>query len=566
MCGIAGVFGPGNVQAMLETLKHRGPDSQGVFYQEPVQLGATRLAILDLKNGDQPMTNQRGTLTVVHNGEIYNFEELRQLLEQKGYTFQTQSDTEVILASYEEWGTECLHRFNGMFAFAIWDSEKRRLMLARDRMGVKPLYWSLVQNRLLFASEAKAILKEFPSSPELEHSFYNFECPLFEKTLFKDIQMLLPGHFLLFDGERLKIEQYWNIPQHSTSKITLEEAVEELHWLICDSVKLRLKSDVPLGVFASGGIDSAILASLSNTKFLYTCNYPLGAPYDESEYWAVLESYLNINGVQVRPQPEDLEQFLQSIIYYLDSPIATASSLSEFMLAKRAAQDVKVVLGGQGADEIFGGYVRYMVMLSENQKDKIFQNYSHLIQFANPAPSGSSFSERYFNLSNRGLRNGLGDFFQPYFSTGRSRIDEMGLCDMDFVLPSLLTMNDRAAAHVGIENRTPFLDYRIVEFAFRLPQQMKIQNGVTKFILREASKGIIPEQIRTRPDKKGLVTPAPLWLNHELRGWASHLSERLHKRGIVWPEPKSRGEFDRYLYSKICLELWFQNFFPDYSS
>ena len=565
MCGIAGLWGKGNIERMVRSLIHRGPDGTGFFHDREVQLGTARLAILDLQNGKQPMTSEDGKKTIVHNGEVYNYIEIRELLRQKGYRFKTETDTEVILYSYAEWGADCLSRFNGMFAFAIWDADREELFLARDRVGVKPLFWAHVANRFLFASEIKSILQEYPSTPEVPETFYSFECPVFEKTLFHGIHSLLPGTFLRFDGRNVMTHQYWKIQENAAEeKISQAEAVEKLSWLVRDAVRLRMRSDTPIGLFLSGGIDSALLASLSEVKDVYSCRYALGPNYDEFDYVRLLSEELQLTPVCVTPSAEDLEQNLKEIIYFLDHPIATASTLSEFMLAKRASKDVKVVLGGQGADEIFGGYVRYLVMLAQNFQGKQFEGYESLTSFFQQQPEDLSFDERYFFLTNRGRSNHNHKSFVSFFNSSRSRIDQMGLCDMVFVLPSLLTMNDRAAAHVGIENRTPYLDYRIVEFAFQLPQQLKIQDGISKFVLREVCKGLVPKQILQRTDKKGLVTPVSVWLNGPLRNWAIHLSEALTKRGLAQVYPKSRGEFDRYLYTRISLELWFQNFFPDF--
>src|SRR3990172_5320744 len=285
MCGIAGIWGRGDIRGMVRSLEHRGPDSEGYFEHDCVKLGIRRLAILDLEKGGQPILNESGTRAIIHNGEVYNCEEIREQLSKKGYRFRTRTDTEVILYSYQEWGIECLHRFNGMFAFAIWDGPAKKLFLARDRVGVKPLYWAHVENRFLFASEIKGILQEYSTVPELDSSFFNFECPIFQKTLFRNIQTVLPGHYVIFDGENVETKQYWKISDKASEMGMSEgEAVEELSWLLRDSVRLRMKSDVPVGLFASGGMDSAIIAILSGVKFLYSCRYPLGPVYDEFHY------------------------------------------------------------------------------------------------------------------------------------------------------------------------------------------------------------------------------------------------------------------------------------------
>ncbi len=555
---------------MVEILAHRGPDEDGFFEGGPVHLGVRRLKVIDLVTGSQPIASEDGRVVVVYNGEIFNFKELRKELSALGHTFRTKTDTEVLVHGYEQWGEGLLDRLNGQFAFALWDGEK--IFLARDRMGEKPLYFAMDGDRLIFASEIKAILTQFPSAPDLDESFWVYDASVLGRTIFKGVRELLPAHRLVYDGKELDIRPYWEIPAGPASTRSEKDLVEELRELVIDAVNIRMVADVPVGMFLSGGMDSAAIACIARPKTAFSCYFPLGEKYEEVHFAKIIAEKIGARHVIVQPKPEDFRSRLKRVIWHLDQPIATASTISEFLLAEAAQKEgVKVILGGQGADEIFAGYVRYLLMIAEDRLARASEmaNYHSLARifwgprvFEDPAA-------RYFQLVRRIAPADEGPFvgkIREIFSRHDELVDKMGCYDAMISLPSLLTMNDRACAAYGLENRCPFLDHRIVEFAFRLPPGMKVDGVVTKSLLRKALRGIVPDVVLDRKDKKGLVVPVEQWMAGPLLAWARDLQSRLAGR-ISLPEKSGngRGEFDRSEYTRVCLELWFENFFPNVS-
>jgi asparagine synthase (glutamine-hydrolysing) len=573
MCGIAGIFsndanekrdilGP-----MMENLVHRGPDEEGVFKDEKVHLGVRRLRVIDLVTGSQPIKNEDGNIVVVYNGEIFNFKELRLELQAAGHVFATQTDTEVLVHGYEQWGQEVVDRLNGQFAFALWDGQK--LFIARDRMGEKPLYYAMHEGRLIFASEIKAILTHVPSHPDIDESFWVFDAPVMGRTIFAGIHELPAAHWMTYDGRNLQIGRYWEIPNGPISEKSETELVDELRELLIDAVNIRMVADVPVGMFLSGGIDSAAIACIAKPDVAFSCHFPLGEKFDELHYAQTVARQIKARHVVVSPTYDDMRSRLRRVIRHLDQPIATASTISEFMLAEAAQKDgVKVILGGQGADEIFGGYIRYLLMSIEEGMGRSpeLKNYHSLARYFWTPTMFENPAKRYFRLIHRATPADERPYIknvEKLFSRHQDLLDKMGFCDTHISLPSLLTMNDRACASYGLENRCPFLDHRIVEFAFRLPPGLKIQQRTTKAILRKALRGIVPDQILDRNDKKGLVVPFRRWLTGPLAHWAERLEFQLAAR-LQIPKGSGRGEFDRAFYTRVCLELWFQNYFPDY--
>ncbi|MDP8255460.1 MAG: asparagine synthase (glutamine-hydrolyzing) [Candidatus Alcyoniella australis] len=572
MCGIAGIWttkdfppdqGP-DVGPMTRILAHRGPDEEAIWREGPVQLGVRRLRVIDLVTGSQPMFNEDRSIVVVFNGEIYNFKQLRAELE-ADHEFRTNSDTEVIVHAYEQWGVDCLQHFNGMFAFALYDGQ--RLLVARDRIGEKPLYYSLRPEGLFLASEVKSLLTQFQSEPEIDEHFWTFDAAVGERSLFKGIKTLPPAHYLLFDGKRLEERRYWDLLDQGDPIKDEQQAVDELRWLLEDSVKLRMIADVPVGMFLSGGLDSALIACLSGPQLAYSCHFPLGEAFAEIEYARMVARHAKIELVEVTPTPDEMREMLPKIVWNLDMPIATASPLGEFSLARKARERVKVILGGQGADETFGGYVRYLLMNLEHEMSRAPQlsSYHDLARYFWSENTFRDPAHRYFELISRSS-TGPGEpreLIERLFSNHTGIVDRMGYADLHVGLPSLLQMNDRAASAYGLENRCPFLDHRIVEFGFRLPNQMKIDGFSTKVLLRKVARGIVPDPVIDRKDKKGLVVPFHRWLTGELSVWARELIESLHAR-IEPGGREQRGQFDRHSYTLVCLELWFRNFFPDW--
>ena len=560
MCGIAGFWGKGDITEATEMLFHRGPDASGTTTIGPVSLGNRRLRVIDLKSGHQPMTNENATIILVFNGMIFNYRELRNELK-KTHLFKSQSDTEVIVHAYEEWGEKCLERFIGMYAFALWDGKE--LFLARDRMGEKPLYYTTQSRgriRFAFASEIKSLLTMVDAVPDLEEDFWSFETSVGDRTLFKGINTLPPGCFLRFDGKKTRIKRYWEVPSCDGPYKNDDYYVEKLRWLLHDAVKLRLRSDVPVGVFLSGGLDSSIIACLAKPDTVFSCRYPYGPLFDEFEHAQTVARHVGAKHLVIQPTPADFRRDFPRIIWHLDQPIATASPIGEFSLARLASEHVKVVLGGQGADECFGGYVRNLLMTIEEGlgSHEALRHYLPLARFFWNPGMFQDYAHRYFQLIRRGSHESGLDLVRAAFSKHSHLVDQMGRADIELSLPSLITMNDRAAAAWGLENRTPFLDHRIVEFAFQLPPELKIHEMQQKVILRKVARGLVPDSIIDRKDKKGLIVPIRPWMKKDLRPWANSLIKSLLGSSFskLIPEGDNlRGEFDGREYTLMSLHL-----------
>ena len=561
MCGIAGAYGPADIRRMTEVLHHRGPDDEGFFSDGPVQFGARRLAIIDLTTGHQPLSTADGSHWITYNGELFNYVEIRNELERLGYQFKTTSDTEVVVTAYQAWGPQCLDRFIGMFAFAIWDG--RQIFIARDRLGEKPVYYWTRGDRFLFASEIKGLLVEVPPEPILDDSFSVLESVLEPNTLFKGIKALEPGSYLVYDGQTTTVKRYWSIPEGPIDGRSAADLTSELRWLLEDAVRLRLRSDVPIGLFLSGGLDSSLLAALARPKKTFTCHLPYGPAYDESHYARLMSDAVGSEMHAATVGPDDFRRDFSRVIWHLEQPIATTSSIAEFALARLASQHVKVAIGGQGADEAFGGYVRYALLAEEERigASPLFREYHPLARLLWGPQVFGPLADRYFRLIQRGVGSDAPlQEVRRIFGRPGSLVDRMGAVDFKMTFPSLITMNDRAAAAFGVENRTPLLDHRLVEFAFRLPAELKLHGGQTKILLRQASRGLVPDAIIDRVEKKGLGVPVGRWLQNELKDWAGELSSSLERRGIQLRAAHDRGEFDRTLFTRVSLELWFRTF------
>ncbi len=561
MCGIAGAYGPADIRAMIRTLTHRGPDDEGFYVDGPLQFGARRLAIIDLNTGHQPLSTATGSHWITYNGELFNYLEVRKELEQQGFRFNTTSDTEVVVTAYQAWGARCLERFVGMFAFAIWDG--REIFIARDRLGEKPLYYWSMGGRFLFASEIKALLVEVEPEPSLDDRFAVLEASLEPDTLFRGIRALEPGCFLTFDGSSVKVSRYWKIPEESHDRRSPGELAEELRSLLTEAVRLRLRSDVPVGLFLSGGLDSSLLAAMARPTKTFSCHLPYGPAYDELSYAQTMRDALGCEMHTVTVTPEDFRRDFPAVIWHLEQPIGTTSSIAEFALARLASQHVKVAIGGQGSDEAFGGYVRYALLAEEERlgQSSLFREYHPLARILWGSDVFGPPADRYFSLIRRGIGSTAAlEEVRNIFGRSGSLVDKMGATDFRMTFPSLITMNDRASAAFGVENRTPFLDHRVVEFAFRLPQALKIQGSQTKILLRQAARGLVPDSIIDCREKRGLGVPVGRWLANELKDWADDLTQSLRRRGIRLDPAQDRGEFDRTLFTQVSLELWFQTF------
>lgn len=599
-------------------MRHRGPDGEGIWHRKEglIGFGHKRLAIIDPCGGIQPFTDAGGNITIVFNGCIYNYIELREELISLGYKFVTTSDTEVVANAYAAYGTDCLKRFVGMFAFALWDEKRRQLFCARDRIGIKPFYYECRREGFFFASEIKALLAMRSGSASLcceaLQEYLTFQVYIGENTLFEGVRRLMPGHFMTVgpDGKITRCEKYWDLEFEENGEGRAEEDyVGELRKLLSDAVRLRLRSDVKLGAHLSGGLDSSTVVCLARSLYgetsplsVFTGAFDDGEEYDESVYSRIVASETGSSLFEVRPTPRDFTDSMEKIIWLMDEPEAGPGVFPQYMVSKLASEHVKVVLGGQGGDEIFAGYARYLVGYLEecllgaiegnpdSQKNLcgLSENLSTLKQYK---PMLRSFWKeglferqdmRYFHLMDRsaGLENiynrelfegvdSLKNRFSLIFngSNAGSFLNRMLYFDLKVHLPALLHVEDRTSMGWGLESRVPLLDHRIVEYAARIPVAVKFSKGRTKHIFRSSVKGIIPSAVLNRKDKKGFPVPLHSWQKGPLKEYIGDilLSERARTRGIFnIPELEKavmdEGSFGRIVWGALCLELWFRKF------
>jgi asparagine synthase (glutamine-hydrolysing) len=554
MCAIAGIIAkqpgrrlaPGRVEEIILAQKHRGPDDTGYYKVENVHLAMARLRIIDVTSGGlAPIVNHdpRGDQVLVYNGEIYNYIELREELTALGHCFRTDCDSEVLLKSYLQWGQACLDRFNGMFAFVIVDFANDLLFAARDRAGEKPLYYHESSDEFIFASEIKGILTQIPR-PQLNitNEYAAFEYMSGDATLFAGIKCLPPGHKLLYRGidqglKGKRLSEYWNVIDN-VCEIDPAKAVDRFDELLSDSVRLRRRADVPMALYLSGGLDSGLLAYIARPSVCYSCHFPYGEKYDELAYAREIAADIETEHIVVQPTAEDFEQYLPSIMYHLDMPVGSFSMFPLFMLARRAAERVKIVMSGEGADELFAGYARYLILVREQELYEVPE-----LRLYKPLLSGylGSTLDRFARLLNRGSvpDDAVKSVIARHFEEFENLIHAMGYTEFKSLLVSLLQMEDRSAAAFGLENRSPFLDHRLIELAFSIPADMKIRGSTLKWILREVAARYLPKKVLDRRDKMGLVFPANLWFN-----WSGR-----------------RGEFDRHFYNELCMKVWRDVFF-----
>ncbi len=481
MCSISGTINTkdGVVDKMVRVQKHRAPDESGTYKDRDIQIGMGRLSIIDLKSpGLAPY--QEDEFVLSYNGEIYNYIELKKELQKLGWKFDTTSDTEVLMKSWRQWGIKMFDKLNGMFAFAIYDKKKKKLILARDIAGEKPLFYYTKGKKFLFASEAKAFKDQVPLIAREDKFFNAFQhCHL--TTLWEDVYELPAANYLTYDlsHHAYKIKPYWEFKGRD---INLKTAQEELEELLTDAVNIRTRSDVPYGLYYSGGIDSVLISALYDFKQKFF--------FDDSKNWE-----------------KDFYNKIDKVVWHLDFPVGSLSSYPLWKLADKASKKVKVVLSGEGADEIFGGYVRYLPLAREYEMNKKYPSYKYLFnKFYSPYLDGFA----RITARNNDLEF-VKEQVKPYFEMFDDPINAMGFADFKLVMPSLLQMGDRMAGAFGIENRCPFLDKRVVEFGFSLPPELKINGLDQKVLLRN----ILRSKRLSAPlyaEKKGLSIRFNKWL------------------------------------------------------
>jgi asparagine synthase (glutamine-hydrolysing) len=627
MCGICGIVGPEStapesqslVREMMKSLAHRGPDDKGVAAGDNFIFGHQRLAIIDIQHGAQPMKSDDGQITLVHNGEIYNYLELRQELTRKGIRFNTFSDTEVLLRLYEYYGFDCVNKLNGMFAFAVYDNRQQLFFAARDHFGVKPFYYvQLPDGSMIFASEIKALLQHPMVSAELApESFYEyltFQFCLGEKTLFKNIKKLEPAHFLVkkTKNSQIDISRYWKLSYEIDMNHTHTYFVEKMLLLLQDSIRGQLRSDVPVGGYLSGGLDSSTVITLASAQLgnefrCFTGRFAEGPAFDESRYAKIVARENSCRYHEVVPKAQDFINLMPRLIYSMDEPAAGPGLFPQYLVSKLAKEKVTVVLGGQGGDEILGGYARYLVAyLEQCIKGSIFETQEegqHIVTLGSIIPNLPLLREyapllksfwkeglfdpmdaRYFRLVNRshGLENILhSDIWQNYDHDGifenfqkifnhpetKSYLNKMTYFDQQTLLPALLQVEDRVSMAVSLESRVPLIDPRIAQLVASMPPNIKFNGGQTKFILKTAMKSLLPKPILERKDKMGFPVPLKQWWNGPLKDFAADilLSNTCHERGIFNRRGLRRlieveGQYGRQIWAALCLELWHKIF------
>jgi asparagine synthase (glutamine-hydrolysing) len=628
MCGIFGLLAQGarareqvreDVQKGLDSIRHRGPDGQGIWVTADgvVGLGHTRLSVIDLATGDQPMHSADGRYTIIYNGEVYNYIELRQELGGDG--FRTTSDTEVILRAFMRWGPGCVNKLRGMFAFAIWDHQAKQLFLARDRFGIKPLYWARTRHGLVFGSEMKA-LRPFLDDPRVHapalSDYFSFQFCLGSKTLLEGVQQMPAAHHAnVRAGEVPQPQRYWEVHYDIDWDHSEKWFTDRLSELMEDSIRMHMRADVEVGSYVSGGVDSSLVATLAREhrpdgQFQgFNGRFTDGPDFDESHYARALADQRNMRLHVADIAEGDFVENIRKVIWHLDQPTAGPGSFPQYMVSKKVREHVKVVLGGQGGDEIFGGYARYLVAYFEQCIKGAIEGTLHsgnyIVTYESIIPNLQTLRQykpmikefwaeglfeerdrRYWRLVNRA--NTFGDAlapgaidrdatfaeFQQIFwgeNVGKeSYFDAMTHFDFKTLLPALLQVEDRMAMAHGVESRVPFLDHPLVEFAATIPADVKFKDGELKRLLKHVFTPKLPDAINNRKDKMGFPVPLTLWLRQ--KGPAAEFvrdvfsSRAARERGYlsrpVDLEKVLSGQsvYSRNLWALLSLELWHQSF------
>jgi asparagine synthase (glutamine-hydrolysing) len=530
MCGIAGFISSNKnynqkkiVSEMLDTIIYRGPDQKGLNSFNNVTIGMVRLSIIDNTYHDIPILDKNNNYAIVYNGEIYNHNEIRKSLK---YNFKTNSDAETALISYTQNGIKSFNEHNGMYSFAIYDKLKRETIIVRDKSGEKPLYYIQGKDFFAFASEMKCLLSLIKPQFNTEAISYEaYEFTVGKETLFKDIYQLEPGEYLkVKDDTNFTIHSYWKIWDNIIDiPDNQNKIISDLSELVEDSILLRTKNAAhQYAAFVSGGVDSALIACIAKPDFIYTAHYNY-SDFDELDYAKLVAKQINKELIIVSPNKNDFERTREKIAYHLDTP-CTWTSFTLWMLLERAKKDgVKIVMSGEGADEMFAGYHRYHLLHHDEQIYKLeaMKQYSYLI-----GKYHGSASSRYAKLVNRS-ENPYNEKVNTYldktignYSTKANNdiVHFMGLNDFYSTMQVLLHMSDRLNMAHSIENRSPFLDHRLVQYAFSIQSKYKIKNGITKWILKEVSKKFIPNEISNRIDKRGFAAPINKWYKWDKNG------------------------------------------------
>ncbi len=621
MCGINGIaystrsgkqIDEQILTKMRDVIHHRGPDGAGNFVEGNIGLGHRRLSIVDVSHGGQPMFNEDKSLVIIYNGEVYNHADYREELEAKGYKFQNRSDTETIIHLYAEYGERCVEKLRGMFAFAIWNRTKKELFIARDRLGVKPLYYVHdIQGNLFFGSEIKTLLEASAVKPEINYNalpdqFANHGTSN-DETLFVGVKRLLPGHTLTWKDGKLEIRQFWDVSYEPKHQGTDAEFIEEWRDLFKHSVKLRLMADVPLGMFLSGGIDSSAIAAMMSTMVdepIKTFSVGFAErEANEFEFARIVAKKYKTDHHEITITPEQFFEAIPKMIWHEDEPIGFDSSIPLYFVSKLAQQHVKVVLTGEGSDEIMAGYGRYakaLQLLNYGEKyESLTPSFLRSVIKTGATAVGGRLT-RTFLTRESDIENLFFDNFsifgkamqtKLFSSDTKARIaeqnpyqyqnewlkntdakevlDKLLYVDSKTYLHELLMKQDQMSMAASIESRVPFLDHKLVEFTAQMPVNMKLRGNTTKFLLKESMKGILPDEILYRP-KMGFPVPTARWLRNEFKGYVDDyvLSERTLARGIfdakfvkeLVAQHNQGADHSNRIFRLINFEMWIRIF------
>ena len=610
MCGIAGYAGwarsaeasTTDLRVMCGAIRHRGPDDEGHFVAPGVALGMRRLSIIDVAGGHQPIGNEDGSIQIVFNGEIYNHHELRRELLAAGHRFATHSDTETIVHGYEEWGDAVCERLRGMFGLAIWDGPRARLLLARDRLGIKPLHWWASGSGIAFASELRSFLALDGFGAELDDEAIAWYLALGyipePHSIFRGVRKLEPGCRLVWTaGAEARTERYWSPARSELAGITEPEAVEELRRLLREAVRSHLESEVPLGAFLSGGLDSsAVVAIMAQEMDRKVQTFSIGfedSGFNEAPHAAAVAKALGTDHTELVVRP-DADAMVEQVVAFFDEPFADSSALPTYLVCELARRSVTVALSGDGGDELFGGYTRYADLLERSEVPGPLRGL--FTAAGRTLPQGAYGRNRLLDLgrSRRGRYattvaqalavadggvarpeiaarvSGLDGLLAPWFAdaAGRDIVTQLTLVDMRTYLPGdILTKVDRTSMAVSLEARVPLLDHPLVEFAVALPGSLKRRDGTGKWIFRQAIAGLVPEIVLTKP-KQGFAVPLVNWFRNELRHRLAHLQradspiyeyvDRGAVTRLVREHLAVRRDHSHVLWRLLVLDLWIE--------
>ncbi|MEE9323676.1 MAG: asparagine synthase (glutamine-hydrolyzing) [Candidatus Aenigmarchaeota archaeon] len=576
MCGISGFAGFEDkklLKRMCDVISHRGPDDHGYFFDKKISLGNRRLSIIDVKGGRQPIHNEDESVCIVFNGEIYNYLELREFLEKRKHRFKTDSDTETIVHLYEELGESSVDRLRGMFAFAIWDSRKKKLILVRDRLGIKPLYYAKIGEKLLFGSEIKSILQyEGVERKVVMDSLYKFVKYRYvpgNKTMFDGIYKLLPGQMLTYREGKVKLERYWEPSMRNSADKPEDYYIKKFRRLLQDSVEERLMSEVPLGAYLSGGLDSSAIVALMSRMMeepVKTFSVGFGEESDECGYARIVAEKFNTEHKEFIIEKKKMTEALPEIVWHLDEPLGDPAVFPMWLTSNLVKKKATVALLGEGADELQAGYRDYRILsnklffIPSSLKKKIFNWFRSPVSMKDMrglVTDGSSHTRK------------RGRFYYRFDTSAGNTLNQSLLFDLKYVLPNFQLMKvDKTTMGNSVEARVPFLDHNFVEFVNSIPTEYKLNGFEGKYILRKTMSGVLPKVVMGRK-KQPFTTPIPSWFDESLEEFAKQvlLDKKTAKRNQFSPDYVKRlfrkrkkatrkGKYNYQIWMLLMVEMW----------